>query len=498
MTFIRKLKIRGRTYLAEVEGYRDKDGRVRQRFVRYVGKLTEDNKVIPGKFQRLRVDRVTVIGGTLILKSIAEELEMKDILDTYTNENGSLILSLAILHCLEPTSLNSAKKYFFKFGADVAFGLYIEKANAQKLSRAIDYLEENSSFALQKRFFEKICAVYGPPEDSLFYDITNVYLHGVKCRLARRGHGSKRIWLPQIEIGLAVDRRGFPIFHRVFDGNVHASMTLEAVMNDLRALGIKNATLVLDRGMAAKERVSAGLKMGFDVIVGLPLRGKLKRLAVELSREMVSPKNVVKLTNVFVHAKEVGWEGGKLLICLNEKERVLIKEGRYRRVYRSLESGKTEKVAKYLRKTKKGYEIDEEALKREEETDGLYAIFTNREELTREEILKAYFEKDLVEKSFRALKGVLGIAPVRHWLEHRVRAHVFICYLAYLLASVMQYKLRPLGVSILEALGEMESVYRVTIRDPLKKAEFTKFSTFTKRQEEIVKAVNPKLLGSMV
>ena len=497
MTFVRKIKIRGRTYLAEVKSVRI-NGKVKQRFVRYLGKLTEGDKLIPGKFQRLKIDRVAVIGGTLILKSIAEELEIRDVLNVHTNENGDLLLALAIMHCLNPASLNSAKKHFFKFGVDMAFRVNIEKVNAQKLSSVMDYLEENTSFALQKRLFEKLCAAYGPPRDSLFYDITNVYLYGVKCGLARRGYGSKRIWLPQIEIGLAVDRRGFPIFHRVFDGNVHASKTLQAVMDDLRALGIKNATLVLDRGMAAKGLISSGLKMGFDVIVGLPLRGKLKQLAVKLSREMISPKNMVKLTNVFVHAKESGWEGGKLLICLNEKERVLIREGRYRRIYRSLESGKAEKVAKYLRKTKKGYEMDEEALKREEETDGLYAIFTNRGELTKEEILKAYFEKDLVEKSFRALKGVLGIAPVRHWLEHRVRAHVFICYLAYLLASVMQHKLRPLGVSILEGLGEMESVYRVTIRDPLKKAEFTKFSTFTKRQEEIIKTVNPKLLRSMV
>lgn len=311
---------------------------------------------------------------------------------------------------------------------------------------------------------------------------------------SRRGYGSKRIPSPQIEIGLAVDERGSPIFHRVFDGNVHASKTLQAVMNDLRALGIKNATLVLDREMAAKEPIFSGLKMGFDVIVGLPLRGKLKRLAVELSREMISPKNMVKLTNVFVHAKEMSWEGGKIPICLNEKEKVLIKEARYRRIYRCLESGEVDKVARYLRKTRRGHEINAEALKEEEETDGLYAIFTNRKELAKEQILRAYFEKDLVEKSFRALKGVLGLAPVRHWLEHRVRAHVFICYLAYLLASVMQHKLRALGTSVPEALEEMETVYRVTIRDPLKKTEFTKFSTFTKHQEEIIKVVNPKIL----
>lgn len=493
MTFIRKLKIKGKTYLVEVKSVRV-NGKVKQKFVRYVGKLTEDKRLIPGKFERLKVDRVAAIGGTLVLKSIADELRMRDVLDTYTNGNGNSILALAIMHCLNPTSLNSIRRYFFKFGLDVVLNLDVGKTSAQRLSGLMDHLEEESSFMLQKELFKKICEVYGSPDDSLFYDITNVYLYGVKCRLARRGYGSKGIPLPQIEIGLAVDRRGFPIFHRVFDGNVHASRTLSAVMSDLRALGIKRATLVLDRGMAAERLISSALEIGFDCIVGLPLRGEPKRLAIELSKEIVSPKNMVKLANVFIYVKEVDWRDGKLLVCLNEKEKVLIKEARYGRIYKCIQSGDVEEVVEYLRKTKRGYEINEESLRKEEETDGLYAIFCNRKGLSKEEILKAYFEKDLVEKTFRMLKGVLGIAPVRHWLEHRVRAHVFICYLAYLLAAVMQHKLGPLNMSVIEALEEMKAAYRVTIRDPLKKTEFTKFSTLTKRQEEIARAIDPRIL----
>jgi len=493
LTFIRKIKIRGKTYLAEVKSYRDDQGRVRQKFVRYVGKLIGESKVIPGKFERLKIERVMAIGGTLLLKSIADELKLKEILDAHTNENGDLILSLAIMHCLNPTSLNSVKRYLLNFGVDKALGLDVENVSVKRLLTAMDYLDD-SSFALQRKIFEKICKAYGAPRDSLFYDITNVYLYGVKCILAKKGYNSKNIPLPQVEIGLAVDKRGFPIFHRVFDGNVHASKTLSAVMNELRLLGIERAILVLDRGMAAERPISEALKAGFDVIVGLPLKGEVKRRAVELSRVMVSPRNVVKLTNVFVYTTELRWRGGKLVICLNEKERTLVKEARYKRIYRCMESGKVEKVAEYLRKTEKGYEINEAALRKKEETDGLYAIFSNKRELTKEEILKAYFEKDLVEKSFRMLKGVLGIDPVRHWLENRVRAHVFICYLAYLLASAMQHKLRLINISAPEALEEMKAIYRVAMEDPLKKVEFTKFSALTKRQEEIVRAINPKIL----
>ena len=496
MTFIRKVRIKGKTYLTEVKSYRDNEGKVRQKFVRYIGKLTKDDKLVPGRFERLKIRRVMAIGVPLLLKSIAEELELKDVLDVHTNENGDLILSLAIMHCLNPTSLNSVKRYLLNFGVDRVLGFDAEEVSTKKLLTAMDHLDD-SSFAIQKKLFEKLCRAYGSPEDSLFYDITNVYLYGVKCALAKKGYNSKNILLPQIEIGLAVDKRGFPIFHRVFDGNVHASRTLRAVMDELRSLGIGKAILVLDRGMAAERPISEALKAGFDAIVGLPLRGEVRRSAIELSRTIVSPKNVVRLANVFVYTAELGWKDGKLVICLNEKERVLVKEARYKRIHRCLESGKVEKVAEYLRKTKKGYEIDEAAIRRKEETDGLYAIFCNKKDLTKEEILKAYFEKDLVEKSFRMLKGVLGIDPVRHWLENRVRAHVFICYLAYLLASVMQHKLKPMNLSALEALEEMKTVYRVTMEDPLKKTEFTKLSVLTKHQEKIVHAINPKILTEM-
>ena len=492
---MRKVKIKGKTYLAEVESYRDEKGRVKQRFVRYIGKLVE-GKVVPGKFDRLRVERVMSIGGTLLLKHIADELGLTEALDSYTNGNGDLILSLSIVHCLNPTSLNSVRRYLFNFGVDFALDLDIQEVSVKKMLNAMDHLDD-SNFALQRKLFERICKTYGPPKDSLFYDITSVYFYGVKCVLAKKGYNSENLSLPQIGIGLAVDRRGFPIFHRVFEGNVHASKTLSAVMDEFRSLKIEKATLVLDRGMAAERTISEALKAGFDVIVGTPLRGEVKERAIKLSRKIVSPRNVIKLANVFVYAGELSWKGGKLVVCLNERERALMKEARYRRIYQWLESGKVGEVPKHLKRTERGYEIDEAALAKKEETDGLYAIFCNREELSREEILKAYFEKDLVEKSFRVLKGVLGISPIRHWLEHRVRAHVFICYLAYLLASVMHHKLRPLSISVPEALEEMKSVYKVVIGDPLKKTEFAKFSALTKRQEEMVRAVDPKILAKM-
>jgi transposase len=76
-------------------------------------------------------------------------------------------------------------------------------------------------------------------------------------------------------------------------------------------------------------------------------------------------------------------------------------------------------------------------------------------------MVKIYFDKDVVEKAFQSLKGVVGIQPIRHWLADRVTAHVFLCYIAYLLLTLLKLRLTKLDISPVEALRELESMYKV-------------------------------------
>ena len=110
------------------------------------------------------------------------------------------------------------------------------------------------------------------------------------------------------------------------------------------------------------------------------------------------------------------------------------------------------------------------------------------------EVVKIYFGKDLVEKAFRTLKGITQIRPVRHWLEERVKAHIFICYLSYLLLSLLQLKLKKTEFNAINALEELDTMYKVHIKDPKTKNTFTKTVALTKKQEDILKAVNKNLL----
>ena len=109
------------------------------------------------------------------------------------------------------------------------------------------------------------------------------------------------------------------------------------------------------------------------------------------------------------------------------------------------------------------------------------------------EIVRLYFDKDLVEKAFQSIKGITRLQPIRHWLYNRVLAHVAICYLAYLLLSLLKFRLKDLGISPETALRELDSMYKVYMRDKKKGFQISRVVTLSKKQEQILKTIDPRL-----
>src|SRR5262249_43943800 len=132
--------------------------------------------------------------------------------------------------------------------------------------------------------------------------------------------------------------------------------------------------------------------------------------------------------------------------------------------------------------SKKGH-LMESRLAEEEVLDGYSFIFTTAR-LSPSEMVKLYFDKDLVEKAFQSLKGVVRLRPIRHWLYNRVVAHVFICYLAYLLLSLLKLRLKKLEMSPVAVLQELDTLFKVYLRDRRKGFELSRVVAFTKNQEK--------------
>ena len=132
-------------------------------------------------------------------------------------------------------------------------------------------------------------------------------------------------------------------------------------------------------------------------------------------------------------------------------------------------------------------------LKKAEEFDGYSCIFSTKNIIDKD-MVRLYFDKDIVERAFRVLKGVINLNPVRHWLYNRVIAHVFICYLSYLLLSILKLNLKDIGITPVQAIKDLKSIYRVYFSNKKKNVTISKTVTLNKKQENILKAVDKKLL----
>jgi transposase len=493
MSFVRRIKRGNSIYLAEVENVRV-GGKVIQKHIRYVGKEVDDKPILTGSVATSTIDQVTIYGPLLMLDEIARQIDLSAVL----GEHGDYLLSLAYAHCVSPDSLTGMVDWYQK--TEIGSLLSLSNVTYKKLIEAIDSVEGFRGAEVQGQIFGRLKEVLDLSTKGYFYDITNIYFYGVCCPLAKRGHNADGRKDRQIQIGLAVTQgEGIPIFHKVFEGNIFDARILPDILLQLRGQDIKEVCIVWDRGVSSRLNIKEAKEMGFEVLCGLPLKTGLKKVADQLlGEEIVSMKHRVRLQKATFYVKKTRYQidgvDGYLAICLNEKEKQAIRERRYDEIDHALrqieeKKGIKEGLKKYISRDKVNYK----AVALAERYDGISVIFSTRD-LNEEEMVKGYFEKDKVEKSFRCMKGLLEVDKVRFWLANRVKGHIFVCYLAYLLLSVLEYKLRRIGIKAAEAIETMETMYRVYITDPRSQNKFVKTVTLSKKQEDILREINPRLL----
>lgn len=494
MVFIREKKRGKHIYLEEVKSVRVK-GKVKQVHVRYVGKKVDGKQILSGSINRAEINKVSVYGPLLILDAVAKEMGLSEILGEY----GDYLLSLAYGHCVDPGSVKKLTKWLER--TDIHSLLNIPDVTYKKLLEAMDSLEGEKGRFIQSKIFKRLQERLHLKPKGYFYDVTNIYFYGVKCPIAKKKKKPKSLNLPQVEVGLAVTKKeGIPIFYKVFQGNIFDSKTLPDILLLFREHHIKKATIIWDRGVSSELNISDAKKVGFDVICGLALNPNLKKIAKTTlaGEEFNSIKNRVRLKNATFYVKKTPYlhKGikGILYICFNEKEKQRIKERRYDEIDNAIELIKQKEPFKAgIKKYLKGRGYNHMAIREAEKTDGISTIFSTNN-LTEKEVVHSYFEKDRVEKAFRKMKSLLEMGKVRFWLKGKVEAHVGVCYLGYLLLSLVDYKLKNLDVDAINALEIMESMYKIHITDPKTKNTFVKTVVLSEQQKKILKAIEPKLL----
>ncbi len=336
---------------------------------------------------------------------------------------------------------------------------------------AMDWLLQHQD-AIEKRLARRHLK-----EGSLvLYDLTSVYLEGRRCKLAKRGYSrdGKRGKL-QIEFGLICNREGCPVAVQVFKGNTSDPATVGPVIEKLRhRFGLSRVVLVGDRGMLTQARIREEVQpSGLDWITAL--RGPAIRQLVESGAVQMSLFDEINLVEI----RSDAYPDERLMVCRNpllarlrtlKRQEMLSKTEelldeivaatcRDRRPYRgreriALRVGKVVnkyKMAKHfeldITEESFAYERNAESIAAEAALDGLYVIRTSlpAEEMGAEATVQAYKGLSVVEQAFRSYKTVdLKVRPIYHWSNDRVRAHVFLCLLAYYVEWHMRRRLAPL------------------------------------------------------
>ena len=341
----------------------------------------------------------------------------------------------------------------------------------------------------------------------VFYDITSTYFEGRgpaelgRFGYSRDGKPRKR----QVVIGVVM-MDGWPIAHHVFAGNRLDQTTVGEVVEDLRGrFGLERIVFVGDRGMVTLKNVEQLRQGGQGYLVGLQRRNR-KDIPHYLEQAMAhddwqqcpagttaSERAEVPRTRV---QEVAGKEPGVRVFVVHSEERE-----QYERGMRELSMERTRKELEALRlRVEKGElkgaeKIGAAAAKvlvrnhghryfnwelragrfdyfehpvnfpRETACEGKYVIQTEEPGLSPVEAVAAYKQLNEVERGFAHLKGLLEVRPVYHHKDDRVRAHVFVAALAFLLDRALEKRLRAAGSSLSSpaAWRALETVRCVTV-----------------------------------
>src|SRR6201996_1985679 len=403
----------------------------------------------------------------------ARKIGLDRILGPDGNRCRDLVLAMIAARILDPGSKLATARALAPMTATTSLGevLGLGDVEDRELYGALDWLHERQS-AIEAAF-----ARHHLKNGTLvLYDVSSSYLEGPRCPLAQRGYSRDgRKGSLQIVYGLLCAPDGCPVAIEVFDGNTGDPTTLARQIEKLKQrFKLDHVVLVGDRGMITQARIDDDIKpAGLDWITALrapAIRDLLNSGALQLSlfdeRDMASisspdypGERLIVCRNADLAAERTRKRQDLLAATERELGRIQAAVARKRAPLRgtaeiALAVGAV--VDRYkMRKhfdltitdTRFSFARKADAIAAEVATDGLYIVRTSLAETALDDrtAVRSYKSLAQVERAFRCIKTVdLHVRPVHHWLAERVRAHVFLCMLAYYLEWHMRRSLAPL------------------------------------------------------
>jgi transposase len=429
------------------------------------------------KIGKVRTENPRAFGGPWLGLQLIKMLELDRFLAGALPPGRELVpwdlTSQILILCrlLNPSSeLHIAEHFYRSTALAEILGVPAEQVDEHRLYRGLDRLLEKKE-ELETFLKERLGTLFKLEYDILFYDITSTYFEGAmgRCPIARRGYSrDSRPDCKQVVIALVVSRCGMPLGYEVFEGNKSDSTSVEEMVGRIeKRYGRSDRIWVMDRGMVSEANLEFMRKEGRRYIVGTPKSLLSRHEAALLRQDWTSVREGVE---VKLQGADVP---GETFILCRSRDRSAKEQAMRERFSKRMEEGLTRMAAACEKKKRAParvseslgrlrernsrasrfyyakvhddngrarleWRVDTEREKHASPLDGCYILRSNIKDWTPENLWEAYIHLTEAEEAFRIHKSDLKLRPVWHQTEERVRAHILVCFLAYVLWKALE------------------------------------------------------------
>ena len=511
MSFIVEQKIKGNIYLYNVESYWDKEKKQPRQKRTYIGPKKGGKK-------RNRSKTCNIInknfGNIFLLNDVAEKLGLAALLQEIFGDLFIDVLNLAYFFiCDERAS------YLYPYWLNEQHAPSARRLGSEDISALYQEVGENQQAVSD--FFEKwvrLCS----PNSGIYFDITSISSYSTNIDFVEWGYNRDHEDLPQVNMGIVCTKKSeLPLYYQVYPGSISDVSTLNNCLKRLQWLGIKDVTLVLDRGFCSKTNIVKLNAMKDKISFIQPMTYSLKLVKQLIKKHC---KRVRKMHNAFKFNEEILYhldtsvelDGHpfKAHIYYNEKAGVDQCHGFLARVLdieKKIGSRKFGSMKEYLSFRRERipskdimfFKLDKKrmtivrnirTISEHLERAGYLLFLSNSEGLSRDHMLDYYRSRDVVEKMFDVEKNQLDGKRLRAHTPYSADGRIFIKFVALILHSYISKAMKTSKLfeqySVREMLAELGKIRRSMIDKEIV------ISEISKSQRNILKAfgITPEMV----
>ncbi len=467
----------------------------------------DDDEPVAIDLKGVRLERIRDFGDVWLALGLWRLLGLEELLSDLMPQGREEVrwdvvaAILTMARFCEPSSeLHIEESWYGRTVLEDLLGVSPDKVHTDRLYAALDRILIHKE-AIEKHLKERLGDLFDLEYDLLLYDVTSTYFEG-ECRgnpMAKRGYSrDSRPDCLQVCIGLVVTDDGMPLGYEVFDGNTHDSKTVETIVMAMESkYGKANRVWVMDRGMVSEDNLRFVRQRGGSYIVGTP-KAMLRQF-----EQYLTDKDWCEVQEG-VEVKLVPGPGGDELFVLarsvdrRKKERAMHErfidrmEAALQKLQNSAASGRLKdaelahrrlgRIQQRYWRASSAFDVKITAIKNPagkarltvsfkrnrrwsdwtELSEGCYLLRTNLTDVDPKTLWKRYIQLTEAEWAFRITKDELVIRPIWHQRPDRVKAHILVCFLAYVLWKSLAQWMRRAGLgdaprTVLEEFAKIKS-----------------------------------------